>query len=334
MEKFDHLRESRAELISHFFTLAKGIECLGGKSVSEVFSNEENIRDLIDRLSEKQFIELLNGLNGMIRGVRKSDWGMSRQEMQISGQMESETVFTPELKDRANLFSKLFHAVTEMNGNGRSLEDMALLVSTTVNAIHPYENANGRTSRLIFSLLAEGYTAETRNRVSVLLSEEGSDHLTTDYRYITGALNNIIRSEYACDFSNLFSDIPTSQFIFQDGVTNTQKKQIVIAFMACATNDLAFAVFDLLKKRKDKDRYYRKYPDNRKVVMFDALASVLSGTEIEEILEKLSNIRARRVELLIDCINHPDKKEFQVKTKDGEAMSVLEKLRRGVRRSL
>ena len=119
------------------FESVKGVEALEGKSVKESFSDETSVRELIAKISEPRFIELLNGLNGIIRGIKKESWGMTERAMQISGVMESETVTTPSLEDRPRLLTRLLDAAKDMNSNGRNREDIALLISVTINAIHP-----------------------------------------------------------------------------------------------------------------------------------------------------------------------------------------------------
>lgn len=332
MERLETQRENRAKTLTRFFNTAKGIEVLEGRSVEEVFSDEKSVHALISVMSEKQFIELLNGLNGIIRSAKKEDWGMTKYQMEISGAMDSETAFTPSLEDRAALLSRLLSAAKEMNKGGRSMEDIALLVSVTINAIHPWEDANGRTSRLVYTLLAEGCASDFKERFSRLMSEEGSDELTTDARSLSGDLDHILRAEHYMEVSNLFSDIPTKEFRFVDGVADQQKDKLVRAFKAESFACLAIAVSDFLKDRGDAKAFIRDYPDGRSVILFDQLVSRLSSEEIVKILADRERIQRQKVELLIDCVNHPNKNKYRVKTNVGEEMSLLEKLRKQVKR--
>lgn len=327
MEQMDYQRQSRAEVIAHFFNSAKGIDGLEGKSVAEVFSNEKSIRQLIDTLSEQQFIQLLNGLNGIIRGVGKESWGMAEGEMEISGAMESEAVFTAKAKDKPLLLAQMIRVAKKMNQEQRSMNDIALLVSVTTNAIHPWEDANGRTSRLIFALLEEGYARINENRVMALMSEEGSSLLTTDARSISGYLDSALRKECGLDFGNLFSDKPTKEWRFPEGVDDSQKNSFIRAYKADYLTHLAFAVADFLKTtKKDANKYYQEMFHGRKVVLLDKLLNDLNSEDIEEILNNYFKIKKRKVELLIDCIENPDKQEYQIETGEGDRISLLEKL--------
>lgn len=330
MEQFETQRQSRTDLLTRFFDSAKGIDALEGKSVTEVFANDQNIRDLIDRLSEKQFMDLINGLNGIIRGAKRKDWVMSDQQMQIAGAMESETVTPPATIDRPELLSKLFRAAKEMNEKHRTMEDIGLLLAVTLNAIHPWEDANGRTTRLLYTLIAEGYSDVSKDKISNLMSEYGTDELATDTRPISRELEGLIRKACNPDFSHLLNDVPTKDFAFPEEISENTKKAVISAYKADGMKELAYAASNLLKNRPEKEKYYRDFPNGLKVVMFDELVRDLSNDEISALLDAYFHLKTRKVELLIDAISHPGKPEYQTETREGVKTTVLEKLRRGV----
>ena len=68
----------------------------------------------------------------------------------------------PNAQDRRMLFAEVLKAMQEMAKDERSLEDIAILLSSSVNAIHAYSDANGRTSRLLYLLLAKGLNESTK----------------------------------------------------------------------------------------------------------------------------------------------------------------------------
>lgn len=62
-----------------------------------------------------------------------------------------------------------------MEAQGSSLQDIALLISTGVNAIHLFNDGNGRTSRLLNYLINTDYTGSEDQVVFLkkLLGENG-----------------------------------------------------------------------------------------------------------------------------------------------------------------
>lgn len=333
MEQFEDQRQKQAVVLARFFALAKEIDALKGKTIAEVFSDEEQVRKLLHDISDEQFIELLNGLNGVIRGIKKDKWGIAQGEMEISGAMESETVFTSLADDKRELFMQIIHAAKKMNQDQRSMEDIALLISVTGNAVHPWEDANGRTSRVIYQLMKDGMP-EDPQRMKEMMSEEGRSNLQTDAQVISGDLDSVLRQTHGQNFDNLFSDVITKEFQFDQRVTDKEKKMMIRAFKADGFTHLAIAVNDFLKNQVHTDKYYRDYPGGRRVVMFDALVADLNANDVKELLKKYFEIKKEKIELLIDCMVNPEKPEYRITTKKGEEMTLLDKIKMRINEGL
>ena len=56
-----------------------------------------------------------------------------------------------------------------MNREGREFKDIALLISSSINAIHPYLDANGRMSRVIYVLLTNSSNVNSLSNTSSYL---------------------------------------------------------------------------------------------------------------------------------------------------------------------
>ena len=145
-------RDQQAEILLRFLDTVHGIDALHGKRVEEVFSDEEHRRAFLDGMTQEDFMALLNGTNGILRRKPKTEWVMDGGDVMLKGFIESDV--PPREEDKRPLFEQTYEAIKQMNQDGRALEDMALLVGVSINAIHAFADANGRTSRLMFTLLA------------------------------------------------------------------------------------------------------------------------------------------------------------------------------------
>lgn len=326
MENFDEISQEREEGARRVlrFLDEKNIH---GEQLGDVCAREEGVREFIEHLSVEDFLSFVNELNGTIRGLSSEHLGMTPRSMEISGALDSETVFAPRAEDREELFSAALKAVQKMNEDRRSREDIALLLSITLNTVHPWEDANGRTSRIFYTLIADGGSAQLREKMKMRMSEEGSDDVTTDVRSISGDLSQILKDGHGVAFSHVLSDVPSRDFTFKEGVDDQMKSYMIRAYKTDAHFDFAIAVSDFLNEKGSIDEYIKDFPNEMRVVMLDALTPVLSGNDVQKIMETYENIKKEKVLLFIDAVANPDNEAFRVKTKNGDEVRLLDKLK-------
>lgn len=70
-QNFD--RQKRSEVLLRFLNAAENIEPFRDKKFAEIFSDEEHKRAFISSLKMEEFTELLNGVNGILRGKKKKN---------------------------------------------------------------------------------------------------------------------------------------------------------------------------------------------------------------------------------------------------------------------
>ncbi|HBR80609.1 TPA: hypothetical protein DEA21_03105, partial [Candidatus Uhrbacteria bacterium] len=146
-------RERRAEVLLRFLNTAKNIEPFHGEKFEAIFSNEEHKRDFIENLSVEEFSQLLNGLNGVLRDKKKENWKMDGETVALESMFMGTGYVPPRQEDKPDLLAEVLETAKTMSQEGKNMEDIAMLVSSSLNAIHPYLDANGRTSRMIYLLL-------------------------------------------------------------------------------------------------------------------------------------------------------------------------------------
>lgn len=67
-------RDRGADILLRFINQMKHLDILDGKSVEAAFSSEQATRETLHQLDREAFVNLLQGINGILRGKRSRDW--------------------------------------------------------------------------------------------------------------------------------------------------------------------------------------------------------------------------------------------------------------------
>lgn len=317
-------REKRSKVLLRFFRSAENIEPLHGRTIEEVFSTEEEKRGFIQSLETDEFIELLNGINGILRDKEQAGWEMDGENVLVTSLL-GQPYLPPRQEDKAGLLADVLERTKEMDRRDQDFKDIALLVSSTLNAIHPYLDANGRTSRLLYLFLTKNFNNETQEELVAVLGSEGRHEFDINPGLIgheiteviikeIGASNDDINSERMQTFWGSFPDLQFSERI-------SEKDQAL--FLHLLKNDkmyLFFAVFQYLQDKEDRDQYLRKYPEHS-VILLDILSKNLDQGALDQILQNYKDLKKRYVEVLIDSIADSKNDKYQIEH-DGERISL------------
>ncbi len=317
-------REERTEIFLRFLHSAENIKSLHGAKIEEIFSNEEKKRNFIEDLQENEFIELLNGTNGILRGKNKNEWNMDGDGVTIESPIMGTSYFPPRQEDKSELLVKVLAAAKEMNRSEKDLKDIALLVSASLNAIHPYADANGRTGRFIYLLLSKNFDNKTLTELQQVLGEYGRDNLNISPRDIQWNIRNIIENEVGINdpeankekISNLFFHI--KKIKFSNEITN-KDQELFSTLLNQDARYLFFSIFQYLQSQKDKDKYLRKFPD-RSAILVDSLSKDLTPENLSKIFQNYRELKKNYVEKLIDSVAHSEKSDYQFEY-NGEKIS-------------
>lgn len=123
----------------------------------EVFTTPEKSKEFLDSLSFEEFTKWTDMLNGMARKIPVSERGMKG-----SGHIQEGNEHLgygvryqpPAPSDRTVLMQEAFERAQKMADPKLAGLELAF----AVNAIHPYDDGNGRTGRMLYSLLSRGYS--------------------------------------------------------------------------------------------------------------------------------------------------------------------------------
>ena len=318
-------REKRSEVLLRFLRSAENIEPLHGRKMEDIFSSEEEKRAFLENMQETEFAELLDGVNGILRGKKKDEWGMDGETVALEGVMVGVGYVPPGQEDKPELLAKVLASAKEMSRDGKNLKDIALLVSSSLNAIHPYLDANGRTSRLIHTLLTKDFNDETKAELQGVLGRYGGDKLDINPGLIQDEINDLIEKEVGARDSEINTDKITNLFggkrDFQFSAEISEEDQKLFGELLDKDDRYLFlSVFQYLQQRGDKDKYLRKFPE-RSAVPIELLSKNLTQEGLSLILQTYKELKKKYVETLIDSIAHPENEKYQIEH-EGQKISL------------
>lgn len=318
-------RGKRSGVLLRFLHSAKNIEPLHGREIEDIFSSEEEKRTFIEGLQTDEFVELLDGINGILRGKKKDEWGMDGETVALEGVMVGVGYVPPRQEDKPELLAEMLASVKEMNRDGKDLKDIALLISSSLNAVHPYLDANGRTSRLIYLLLTKSFNDETKAELQGALGRYGRNKLDIDPGLVQNEINDLIEKEIGARDPKMNTDKITNLFggkqelQFGEGISEEDQK-LFEELLGKDDRYLFLSVLQYIQNQSDKDKYLRRF-SGRSAIPVDLLSKNLTQEGLSQILQTYRELKKKYVETLIDSIAHPENEKYQIEH-EGQQISL------------
>ncbi|MEA1936971.1 MAG: Fic family protein [Patescibacteria group bacterium] len=323
-------REQGTDALLRFLDTAENAKFLHDKKFEEIFADEESKRDFVDNLEIEEFIELLNTFNGILRNKEKEEWRMDGETVALVGFVDG--AIPPQHEDKPELLAKVLSVAKEMNQNKKDLKDIALLFSSSINAIHSYADGNGRTSRLIYSLFTQDFNDETKKELKEVLLEGGREKININPGFIEGEIEdlvgikepNISKGEIAQfwrdDKVGKRKDIKFNQEI------NKADKELFFNRLDKDNEYFFWSVVKYLQDNSDinREKCLKEIPNssnNAMAIPISILSKSLDNEKLNKIFQNYRDLKKEYVEKLIDSIANPDKKEYQIEIK-GQKISI------------
>jgi hypothetical protein len=310
-------REQRAEVLLRFLNTAKNIEPFHGEKFEAIFSDEEHKRDFIENLSVEEFSQLLNGLNGVLRDKKKENWIMDGETVALESMFMGTGYVPPRQEDKPDLLAGVLETAKTMSQEGKNMEDIAMLVSSSLNAIHPYLDANGRTSRMIYLLLTKNLDDEGKKELRAVLSENGRDKVNIDPGLIQGEITDLIKKELGLNSKEILPETvvglwreKTGEDLEFRGDVDESQKKLFSELLKKDDEYFFFAVKQYLDNSPE-NKYIRKFPRFSRILI-ENLVKDLDSEGVNEILVNYRNFKKEYVEKLIGCIADPNNEEYQI----------------------
>lgn len=315
-------REQRAEVLLRFLNTAENIEPFRGEKFEAIFSDEEHKRDFIENLSTAEFSQLLNGLNGVLRDKKKEDWKMDGETVALESMFMGTGYVPPRQEDKPDLLAEVLETAKTMSQEGKNMDDIALLVSSSLNAIHPYLDANGRTSRMIYLLLTKNLDEEGKKDLRAVLSENGRDKVNIDPGLIQEKITDLVKKDLGINSNEIVPETVVGlwrenrgeELEFGSDVEENQKK--LFSELLKKDDEYFFFAVKQYLDNSPENKYIRKFPRFSRILI-ENLAKDLDSEGVNEILVNYRNLKKEYVEKLIGCIADPNNEEYQIEI-DGQ----------------
>lgn len=324
-------RDIRAELLTRLVASASGIKGFEGKTAKEVFDpdNEQGRRKLIEHLSDEEYSDLITGINGVLRGAEKEEWKMDGVGVTAIGHEVVGGHIFPRDADKKDIIVRSWKAAQEMNADQRDLEEIGMLLGSLLVETHPFADGNGRTSRLVYFMVKNGFSED---QVKAILGDDGRWEFDMalskvdidplfDAKY---GGNNLDVNRY--HVGGVFADAEAGAFgqlVFPEGTSPETKSGIIDA----ARNDdhiFLAAILHFLNEHAgiNADECIQDF-QGRKVLLLQNLLSCTTNEQIEALSEIYWGLKKKYTEDMIDIFVHPNKPEYKVE-RGGKEMQMLD----------
>jgi len=204
--------------------LAKTVKLMERLHAAEAFSTPEQSKNFLDSLSYDDFKKWIGFVNGVERDIPRTERGqVSESYIQSENAlMGTEVEYRPPLKDFRDALLKM---AFEKAQSVEDPETAALTLGLSINAIHYFEDGNGRTARMAYALLSKGYSGSQVDQSyysSLLENTKGRDVINPNPA--ASGVDKKIRSEMCAKvqkesgFAEAFGDKPPT-YVY-DGYPN------------------------------------------------------------------------------------------------------------------
>lgn len=266
-------------------------------------------------------------INGILREVSIKNREFDGKDVVLDGPMGVRYA-TPDFEEKNELLYELFEKTKELN----NVSDIATLIGISINAIHPFADGNGRTSRLFYKLIHDGYdkSEPQKEKISQILKTEGRGKIDLSPMHIREYIISKLKDEnYLAYFGNPIlegsNDIRDKVFpenisaenkekfirLIEDGYSDFGLIAIYLFLMEENCFDLIHTVEDNsnLKYSEELDVYIVD-SKMKSIIYLDEIILKLNNKSIEQILRYNRDAKSKCVRLFYDVIVNPNKYPF------------------------
>lgn len=154
----EELRNERGEKVINFLDRIHAYEY-----VQNLLMDSEKL----EGVSFDGYKDFLIRLNGIARDIPIQKRTFDGQGVQLKGFMSE--AFPPRDENKEELLEYSYNKIGSIKNKG----DEAYMLASVVNAVHLFEDGNGRTSRILYTLLSSPTKEEFKNQLKLALSTDG-----------------------------------------------------------------------------------------------------------------------------------------------------------------
>jgi hypothetical protein len=314
----------QTDIEAHEAGIEPTLRFLESPPIAGTFATEELRKNFLTGLTPDSLETFLSGLNASVRGLDTGAHSFDGDDVKVTmaGMVMSnpDEYLPPRMEDRHTLLSFALQKAQQSE-----LHDSGMALGIAVTAGHLFGDGNGRTSRLVYTLFAEGYDGsdEAKERVRKLLTA-GEGRKSIDLQFggpaVLAAEYFAMRERYGINMSA--ADTPN--FITSDKVpfvgewtaANIQSsnelqdatrkalaallnedKAIVPAFALFLKNNPKFAVpgSTIIPKSSKAARAGQ-------IIVLDEILPLLGQEQYEELISNAYQIKTEAIKVLIDSV--------------------------------
>jgi len=267
--------------------------------------------DFLEKPSFEEFRDFLIRINGILRDIPINKRDTDGKTVYMSGFDEA---LMPKHDDKEGILREAYDSLDKIK-----LGDESYLLPAVVNAVHMFADGNGRTSRVLHTLLESKSKEEFTENLKLAVGEYGRHNVENINPGIVGTdIEKIVLMKHGIKFEEGEAFVPifpegfSLLFSSVDVVTTVKAKQ----FMDFRRIDQAYcfiAAYEFLKEKGLLDNVLLEIPSGKTLSPLK-MEQLLTETDWGEIIERYYNLKKEHVEILIDSFIDPD----SYKSLDGE----------------
>lgn len=260
-------------------------------SLDKIAGNSEKESSFMQKMSTEEFNSWLIRINGILRDIPTSKRRFIKDPEFVrifNSEMQQVTYTPPSNSFKEPLLGGAFLAYKRMEANGKNM-DASLMLGSSINAIHPFTDGNGRTARFISMMLASS------GDDVVLYEPNPSDIQPFIELYMYEKIHNIEDADIedlrgvSISSSKEMSDIEKQDFFY---ILENDSETFIKACRIYLKNKNSPDVF--LTEPGKKKEFVQSFFNNNK-------------ENIKDLIETYNNLKKEYIQTLIDIFENPTK---------------------------
>lgn len=258
--------------------------------------------ELGEKLSFEEFRDFLLRINGILRGIPISERTADGKTVFLEG---FDSALVPKQEDKEGLLKEAFGAAKQIQGG-----DEDYLLPAVVNAVHLFADGNGRTSRVLHTLLQSKSEEEFTDRLRKSINDSGRyDTADISPALISTDIEKIILMNHGIQFKDDGEWSP----IFPDGFgrlfasTEEPKTPKAKEFMSLRKIDQPYCFISAYEYLKSKDLLSKVTLEIPSGLTLSPLKmeNELSDNDWDEIMRGYYELKKEHVKVLINMFTKP-----------------------------
>jgi hypothetical protein len=250
----------------------------------------------------EEFMDFVGRINGIARDIPIKDREADGEKVVLSSPLIGDTL-VPKHDDKRTLLEEAYDARLELPNR----EDIRYMIPVVINAVHLFVDGNGRTSRVMNTLLSQHASVEDLEAA-----------LDLSPAYVSPYTEREVAEKHGLKYTD--EEYPTP--LLPEGLTraftpDTPESIKAKEFFTKRKIDFEFSFVAAYSYLKSKNLLKSVYIRREELPQFDLeddycalsskkMESVLSDEDWQNILDEYYKLKKEQVEVLIDCFVHPE----------------------------